>query len=138
MLKLLAAAVFIKRQHLFNTWCLFEEIQYSAYLKSHKLLAVKLKTTHKPAKPTTNYPQISQTTHKPPKYLPNHSQTSQISGKPPKNQQIMSRKSFSVTKIFRNNAKHELNFLPFYSNSLTFTSEDQSHVGIEGKWCEII
>ena len=45
---------------------------------------------------------------------------------------------FYVTKNFSNNAKHVLNLQPFYSVSLTFSSEDQSQVAIEGKWREII
>ena len=96
-------------------------------------------TTDKPVKPPTNQPQTSQTIHKSPKNQSNHSQTSQISDKPSKNQPIMSRKSvFYVTKNFSNNAKHVLNLQPFYSISSTFSSEDQSHIGIEGKWREII
>ena len=59
--------------------------------------------------------------------------------KRPKNQSIMSRKSvFYVTKNFVNNAKHVLNLQPFYSILSTFSNEDQSPVGIEGKWREII
>ena len=51
----------------------------------------------------------------------------------------MSRKSvFYATKNFSNNAKHVLNIQPFYSISSTFSSEDQSQVGIEGKLHEII
>ena len=48
------------------------------------------------------------------------------------------KKSFYVSKNFSNNAKHVLNLEPFYSITLTFSSEDQSQVGIEGKWREII
>ena len=36
-----------------------------------------------------------------------------------------------MTKILSNNANHMLNLQLFYSISLTFSSEDQSHVGIE-------
>ena len=43
------------------------------------------------------------------------------------------KKSFYVSKNFSNNAKHVLNLEPFYSITLTFSSEDQSQVGIEGK-----
>ena len=102
-------------------------------------LAVELETTYKPAKPPTSQsnhpqtnqtihkqPQISQTTHKPPKNQPNHSQTSQILDKPPKNQPI-------ITKNFSNNAKHVLNLKPFYPIPSTFSSEDLSQVGVEGK-----
>ena len=46
-------------------------------------LAVKLETTHKPAKPSTNHPQTShtnpQTTHKPAKHRTNHPLTIQKS-----------------------------------------------------------
>ena len=51
----------------------------------------------------------------------------------------MSRKSvFYATKNFSKNAEHVLNLQPFYSISLTFSSEDQSQVGIDWKWREII
>ena len=42
------------------------------------MLAVKLETTHKPAKVSTNHPKTSQTTHKPAKYRTNHPKTSQL------------------------------------------------------------
>ena len=44
---------------------------------SKLLLAVKLETTQKSAKPPTNHPQTSQTTLKPPKYQTNHQLISQ-------------------------------------------------------------
>ena len=51
----------------------------------------------------------------------------------------MSRKLvFYVTKNFRQNAKHVLSLQTFYFITLTFSSEDQSQLGIEGKWREII
>ena len=51
----------------------------------------------------------------------------------------MSRKSaFYVTKNFSKNAEHVLNLQPFYSISLMFSSKDQSQVGAEGTWREII
>ena len=49
-------------------------------------LALKLETTHKPAKSPTNRPQTSQTTHKPPTNQPNHLQTTQKLAKPRTNQ----------------------------------------------------
>ena len=46
----------------------------------------------------------------------------------------MSRRSvLYVTKNFSNNAKHVLILQLFYSILSTFSSEDQSQVGIEGK-----
>ena len=45
---------------------------------------------------------------------------------------------FYVTKNFSNNAKHVLTLQSFYSTTLKFSSEDESQVGIEGKWREII
>ena len=51
-----------------------------------KSLAVKLETTHKPAKPPTNQPQISQTSYKPAKPPMNHPQTTHKLAKPPTNQ----------------------------------------------------
>ena len=53
------------------------------------MLAVKLETTHKPAKSPTNhlnYPQTSQTTHKLAKPCTNHPQTRQTTLKPAKYQ----------------------------------------------------
>ena len=51
----------------------------------------------------------------------------------------MSRKwVFYVTKNYSNNAKHVVNLQPFYSISLNFSREDQSQVGMEEKWREII
>ena len=81
---------------------------------------------------TQNYPQTSQTTHKPVKPFTNHPQTSH-------KHRIISWKSvFYVAKNFNNNAKHMLSLQPFHAITLTFSSEDQSQVGIEGKWREII
>ena len=40
--------------------------------------AVKLETTHKPAKPLKNQPNTSQTTHKPARYRKNHPKISQL------------------------------------------------------------
>ena len=62
----------------------------------NKSLAVKLKTTHKPAKPPENqpiHPQTTQTTHRPPAI---HPQTSQTTRKPDKywtNHPLISQKS---------------------------------------------
>ena len=96
-------------------------------------------TTDKPVKPPTNQPKASLTTRKPPKNQSNHSQTSQILDKLPKIQPIISRKLvFNITKNFSNNAKHVLNLQTFYSIPSTLSSEDQSQVGVEGKWLEII
>ena len=95
--------------------------------------------THKPAKLSTNCRQISQTIHKPSK---NHLPTSQITHKPtkywtnhPKTSQLWAENQFfMLPKNFSNNAKHVLNLQPLYSISSTFSSEDLSQVGIEGKW----
>ena len=111
-------------------------VLFSTYLYHTYFILVSCKTR--------NHPQTSQTTHepaKPPTNQPatNHPKTSQISDKPPKNQPIIIRKSvLNVTKNFSNNVKQMLNLQPFYSISSTFSSNDQSQVGIEGKWCEII
>ena len=86
---------------------------------------------------TQNQLKTSQTRHKPTKSLtnqPNHPHASQIPGKPPTIQPIMSRKLvFYVTKNFSHNAKHVLSLQTFYFITLTFSSEDQSQLGIEGK-----
>ena len=49
----------------------------------------------------------------------------------------MKKISFYVIKNFSDNAKDVLNLQPFYGITLTFISEDQSQVGIEGKLGEI-
>ena len=107
-----------------------------------KLVTNHPQTSHKLAKPTkppTNQPETSQPIHNKLTRQPNHPKISQILEKPPTNQPIIIRKSaFYVTKNFSNNAKHVLNLQPFYSISLTFTSEYQSQVRIEEKWREII
>ena len=96
-----------------------------------KKLAVKLKTTHKPAKP----PQTNQTTHTSSTKQTNYPKPA----KPPTKHPIITRKPvFYVTKNLSNNAKHVLSFQLFYAIILTFSSKDQSHVGIVGKICEII
>ena len=98
---------------------------------------------------TQNYPQTSQTTHKLVKLSTNHPQTSQTIHKLPINQTKHSQTSdkyriicwksvFYVAKNFNNNANHVLSLQPFYAITLTFSSEDQSQLGIEGKWSEII
>ena len=52
----------------------------------------------------------------------------------PNHPQTIHKPVFYVTKNFSNNAKHVLNFQPFYSSiTLTFSSEDKSQVEIEGK-----
>ena len=91
-------------------------------------LAVKLETTHKPTKPLKNQPNTSQTTHKPAKYRTNHPKISQLL---PENQLLMLPKTLATMQ-------NVLNLQPFYSILSTFSSEDQSQVGIEGKWREII
>ena len=106
----------------------------NVYLKLiYQFLFVSCNTwnTHKPV---INQPNRPQTTQKPAKPLTN----SQISDKPPQNQSIMTRNFFYITKNFSNNAKHVLNLQPFYSISSTFSNDDQSQVGIERKWREIM
>ena len=98
------------------------------------MLAVKLETTHKPAKPATsqpNHPQTFQTIHKLLTNHLNHPQTSQIQDKLPTIQSIKSRKSFFLLLLV-------LRLQPFYFITLTLSSEDVSQVEIEGKWREII
>ena len=97
---------------------------------------------------TRNQQQTSQITDKPvkpPTNQSNHPQTTQKPVKPPTNQPNIGQTTQKpivikvyVTKNFKNNAKHVLILQQFYSISSTFSSEDQSHVGIEGKWREII
>ena len=85
---------------------------------------------------TRNQPQTSQIIYKPPTNQPNHPQTSQIPDKSPTNPPTMSRKLvFYVTRNFSNNAnsKHVLSLQALYSITLTFSSKDQSQVGIERK-----
>ena len=83
---------------------------------------------------TRNHPQ----TAKPLGSQANHPQTSHIQDKSPTNQPIMRRKSvFYVTRNFSDIAKHVLSLQPFYVIALRFSNEDQSQVGIEGKWHDI-
>ena len=70
----------------------------------------------------------SQTTHKTVKYWTNH----------PKTSYLWAENQFYVAKNISKNAKIKLSLQPFYSISLTFSKEDQSQVGIEGNWHEII
>ena len=84
--------------HMFSTLELFSTLQSKTYflaerkfthnnsvnIKGYSIsLAVKLETTHKPAKPPTNHPQ---TTHKPAKPPTNQTQISHKPAKPPSNQ----------------------------------------------------
>ena len=84
---------------------------HQTFHTSKTSLAVKFKTTHKPAKPPTvklNHPQSSQTTHKPaksPTNHPNHPQTIQTTQKPPTNQLNYSKSSQIPNKSPTNQPK---------------------------------
>ena len=110
-----------KQGHMVTLFC-FQKMQNMLIYNQEKFqtLAVKLETTHKPAKPLGSQA--------------NHPQTSHIQDKSPTNQPIMRRKSvFYVTRNFSDIAKHVLSLQPFYVIALRFSNEDQSQVGIEGK-----
>ena len=83
----------------------------------------------KPPQNQSNHPQTTQKPVEPPTNQPNHPETTQ------KTSQLWAENQFfMLPKNFSNNAKHVLNLQPLYSISSTFSSEDLSQVGIEGKW----